>query len=123
MNQRLKNPQIILNNCKSTTTSLVKFITGSLSFELDTHIATVSLAKDQHRVSLNEYFNGKFNALLPQLNPLQQRAVLRAKEFNLSGWLSVIPLERDQFYLSPQEFRDALALRYRKPTLNLPWKL
>ena len=103
-----------------STTSLVKFITGSLSFELDAHIATVSLAKDQYRVSLNEYFNGKFNALLPQLDPSQQRAVLRAKEFNLSGWLSVIPLERDQFDLSPQEFRDALALRYRKPMLNLP---
>ena len=69
---------------------------------------------------MNEYFNEKFNALLPQLDPLQQRAVLRAKEFNLSGWLSVIPLERDQFDLSPQEFCDALALRYRKPMLNLP---
>ena len=76
-----------------STTSLVKFITGSLSFELDAHIATVSLAKDQYRVSLNVYFNGKFNALLPQLDPSQQRAVLHAKEFNLSGWLSVIPLE------------------------------
>ena len=74
-----------------STTSLVKFITGSL-----------------------------FNALLTQLDPLQQRAVLHAKEFNLSGWLSVIPLERDQFDLSPQEFRDALALRYQKPMLNLP---
>ena len=53
-------------------------------------------------------------------DPLQQRSALRAKEFNLSGWLSVLPLERDQFDLSPQEFRDALALRYRKPLLNLP---
>ena len=53
-------------------------------------------------------------------DPLQQRAVLRAKEFNLSGWLSALSLARDQFDLSPQEFQDALALRYRKPMLNLP---
>ena len=42
------------------------------------------------------------------------------KEFNLSEWLSVIPLKQDQFDLSPQEFHDALALRYQKPMLNLP---
>ena len=46
--------------------------------------------------------------------------VLCTKEFNVSGWLSVLPLEKDQFDLSAQEFRDALALRYRKPLLNLP---
>ena len=34
--------------------------------------------------------------------------------------MPVIPLERDQFDLSPQEFCDALALRYQKPMLNLP---
>ena len=120
----ITNPVTAASSCFSSsihsTTSLVKFITGVSSFELDAHVATVSLARDHHRVSLNEYFSCKFDALLPQLDPLQQRSVLRAKEFNLSGWLSVLPLERDQFDLSPQEFRDALALRYRKLLLNLP---
>ena len=46
--------------------------------------------------------------------------MLCAKKFNLSGWLSVLPLTRDQFDLSPQEFRDALVLHYRKPMLNFP---
>ena len=78
---------------------------------MDTHVATVSLAKDHYPASMNEYFNTKFESLFSQLDLLQQRAVLRAKEFNLSGWLSVLPLARDQFDLSPQEFRDALALR------------
>jgi len=36
-------------------------------------------------------------------------------------WLSVMPLERSQFDdLSAQEFRDGLALRYKKPLLCLP---
>ena len=30
-----------------------------------------------------------------------------------------MPLARSQFDLSPQEFRDGLALRYRKPLLSL----
>ena len=46
--------------------------------------------------------------------------MLRAKEFNVSGWLSVLPLVKDQFDLSAQEFRDVLALHYRKPFLSLP---
>ena len=46
--------------------------------------------------------------------------MLRAKEFNVSGWLSVLPLVKDQFDLSTQEFRDALALCYCKPLLSLP---
>ena len=102
-----------------STTSLVTFITGASPFELDTHVATVSLAKDRYRASLNERFNAKFELLLLQLDPFQQHAVLHAKDYNLSSWLSVLPLARDQFNLSPLEFRDALALHYRKPMLNL----
>ena len=34
--------------------------------------------------------------------------------------MSVLPLARCQFDLSAQEFRDGLALRYRKPLLSLP---
>ena len=53
---------------------------------------------------LAELFSARFDNLLPQLDVLQQRTVLRAKEFNLSQWLSVLPLQCDQFDLSVQEF-------------------
>ena len=45
---------------------------------------------------------------------------MRARDGNISSWLSVLPLARSQFDLSVQEFRDGLALRYRKPLLSLP---
>ena len=89
-------------------------------FELDTHIVTVSLAKDHYHASLNNYFHAKFDSLFVQLGSLQQRSVLWAKEFNLSGWLALLPLASDQFDLSPQEFKDTLALHYR---IESPWKL
>ena len=38
----------------------------------------------------------------------------------MSSQLSVVPLESHHFDLSPQEFRDALALHYKKPLLDLP---
>ena len=49
-----------------------------------------------------------------------QWAILRAKDSNISTWLSMLPLVRSQFDLSAQEFRDSLALRYKKPQLSLP---
>ena len=38
---------------------------------------------------------------------------------DLSGWLSVMPTERDNFDLTAQEFRDALAICYKKPLLSI----
>ena len=98
----------------------MKFIVGYSPFELDTYIDTVGSAKDYDQTYLSEHFTAIFDHLLPQLDCLQQRTVLCAKEFDLSGWLFVLPLEKDQFDLSAQQFRDALALPYRKPLLNLP---
>ena len=71
------NPMATASHCYSfsihSTTSLVTFITGASLFELDTHIATVSLAKDHYCASLHGYFNTRFDSLL---DPLQQCAVL-----------------------------------------------
>ena len=45
---------------------------------------------------------------------------MRAKDSNISLWLSVLPLARSLFDLSAQEFKDGLALIYNKPLLTLP---
>ena len=69
-------------------------------------------------IDLN-YYTTLFNNLIGRFDPGQQHAILRAKASS-SSWLSVVPLESHQFDLVCQEFRDALALRYRKPLLGLP---
>ena len=38
----------------------------------------------------------------------------------LSGWLSVIPMEKDNFDLTAQKFCNALAVQYKKPLFNIP---
>lgn len=103
-----------------STTKLVKSIMYSITFELDAHIETVIHAKAHHRQLMSNVFAESFDDLLSTFDTSRQRAILRAKEFNLSSWLAVMPIERDQFDLSAQEFRDGLALRYRKPLLGLP---
>ena len=46
--------------------------------------------------------------------------VNRAKDEKISSWLTVVPVAKHHFDLSAQEFRDSLALRYRKPLQTIP---
>uniref|UniRef100_A0A1X7TP27 Uncharacterized protein n=1 Tax=Amphimedon queenslandica TaxID=400682 RepID=A0A1X7TP27_AMPQE len=46
--------------------------------------------------------------------------VIERNRVSLSSWLTALPIQRDNFNLSPTEFRDAICLRYSKPLLQLP---
>ena len=48
------------------------------------------------------------------------RAVSGAKDKKISLWLNVLPIARHHFNLTSQEFRDALAIRYKKLLLHIP---
>ena len=103
-----------------STALLVQSVVSSANFELDAHFACVSLSKRNYHEQMNSIFTEQFDELLPLFDSSHQRAILRAKDHNISSWLSVLPLARSQFDLSAQEFRDGLALRYKKPLLALP---
>ena len=60
-----------------------------------------------------------FSTLLPQFDGVCLRSVERAKLNALSDCLTVLPTSQDHFDLTAQEFRDALALCYRKPLSNV----
>ena len=102
------------------TKQLVRSIVGFETFELDSHFDHVSFNEQSHCQQLGVTFDEEFDQLLTLFDPMQQRAILRAKDSNISSWLSVLPLARRQFDLSAQEFRDGLALCYKKPLLSLP---
>ena len=55
-----------------------------------------------------------FAVLLPRFSQHQQRTILRVKDNKLSTWLTIVPLAKNHFDLSAQEFWDGLALRYKK---------
>ena len=61
-----------------------------------------------------------FDNIITEIDLIQQRAVLRAKEEKISSWLNVIPVAKHNFDLTAQEFRDSLAIRYKKPLLEVP---
>ena len=110
----------LFNSSIDGTKHLVRSIAGLESFELDSHFDCASSSKQFYRQQLGITFTEVFGQLFGLFDYMQQRAILRAKDDNISSWLSVLPLARSQFDLSAQEFRDGLALHYRKPLLSLP---
>ena len=65
-------------------------------------------------------FEERFLSIVAHLNSEQRRSVQRAKDAKISSWLNVLPVVRYNFDMSATEFRDALAIRYRKLLLNIP---
>ena len=59
-------------------------------------------------------------ALIETFPAFQKRRLLRKFNQKCSGWLTVMPSKDNHFDLSPDEFRDSLALRYGKQPTNLP---
>ena len=65
-------------------------------------------------------FEERFLSIVAHLDCERRRSVQRAKDAKMSSWLNVLPVVRHNFDMSATEFRDALAICYRKPLLNVP---
>ena len=93
-----------------STQVIVKAIKDLIPFELDSHELMLFEAQKEYKRLQHLKHADLFDYICSQLDPIHQRALLRAKDNDLSVWLSVIPTERYNFDLLPQEFRDALAI-------------
>ena len=87
-----------------------KVLVSALQGELSSHEATVLSAKQDYASLHDAQFKQLFDDLLDQFDHIHQRVILRARFNSLSGWLTVLPIEKDHFDLTAQEFRDALAV-------------
>lgn len=58
---------------------------------------------------------GLFQEMIREFDDRHHRCVECTKMNHLSSWFMVLPVSQNHFDLTAQEFRDALALRYRKP--------
>ena len=76
--------------------------------------------KSDYKKSIELNYEEDFNTVIVRFDKNRQRAINRSKDGRLSGWLTVLPIAKFHFDLSPQEFRDALALRYKKSLLRVP---
>ena len=100
--------------------SIIGAIKGLVQFEIQSHLSTIAGVKSDYKKSIELNYEEDFNTVIVRFDKNRQRAINRSKDGRLSGWLTVLPIAKFHFDLSPQEFRDALALRYKKPLLRVP---
>ena len=112
--------QPLYNTSRQATCAIVDSIRNIHCFELDIHDDAIVSAHKGYKRICDSLFDDLFATVSSSLDSLHLRALHRARINDLSGWLTVLPLEKDNFDLTAQEFRDALAVRYRKPLLNIP---
>ena len=72
------------------------------------------------KLELEKNMKDESLALIDSFPDPVRRCIKRKIEFQCSGWLSVIPVEGNHFDMSPNEFRDRLALRYGRTPIDLP---
>ena len=102
------------------TATLTKAIKNGAILDLDCHVNAVLSAHLHDALSRDVSYNHLFDSLSGEFDSFRQCAILRAKNQNILAWLTALPLVRNQFYLSAQEFRDGLALQYKKPLIQMP---
>jgi len=89
-------------------------------FEPSLHEDLLLVARRRYQKQLDAKNRDLFTAVCSELDPSHQRALKCSLDNDLSIWLSVMPTKRDCFDLTAQEFRDTLAVRYKKLLLSIP---
>ena len=112
--------EMLYNSSKESTKVIVNAIRGEQEFEIDTHTSRLLEVKADNLNKRKILFNEKLNSIMGSSSSTLQRVISRANEGHISAWLTVLPSQKSNFDLSAREFRDALAMGYKKPLLNVP---
>ena len=111
---------VIFKCSRRATDLIVQSIKDDQVFEIGAHVNCLKEVKSETLESKTLLNVEKFETILSHFDQPRQRAILRANKEKTSSWLTVLPLVKNHFDLSAGEFRDGLAIRYRKPLLNVP---
>lgn len=132
---RLGGLKIIINPTEScefsytlsrrATDVIVCSLKTHTKYDPDTHYDTLSTVQSEMHAHKDLALEDKFKTNIQKLSSLQRRAVQRATDSKLSSWLNMffLLLKTTLICLPVHEFRDALALCYKKPLLRIFWKL
>ena len=110
-------PQFVTS--REATSYLSEVICKGSNFDLNAHDSQRQFAFSK-KVEYEKLSKIESAAILDSFPEPRKKCIQRKLEFQCSGWLSVIPVEGNHFDMSPNEFRDALALRYGRTPIDLP---
>jgi hypothetical protein len=109
-----------LENSKKTSEIVIEAIKGKRGYNSLDHRNQMEIARKEFKRHQDIIDTEKLETVNSDLDAMHKRALNRIIENKTSGWLTVLPLSQYQFNMSAVEFRDALALRYRRSLLQLP---
>jgi hypothetical protein len=98
---------------------LINTIKGQREFNSEDHRIQTNLARSNLGVQQKNADSALMSTILAIQDVTSRRTLQRIRQHKTSSWLTVLPLVQHHFDLSAVEFRDALALRYRRPLLRL----
>ena len=118
----IKTAKIAYTTSRAGTRNIVDAIKGKMEFSLPDHNDLMSDAMANMHTTLQQQDEVILHSTLAnsELNAKTRRAIQQAVEGKTSSWLTALPIAHHHFDLSATEFRDALALRYNRPLLNMP---
>ena len=99
---------------------IVQALKGLQPYTIEDHITAVKKGQVDLKERKGLIFYDSFNDIIGTFGLQQQRVIKRAKSEKLSSWLSVLPIKKHNFNLSPVKFRHGIAIKCKKHLLCVP---
>ena len=103
---------------KIATSFLTQTIITGTPLDISLHEASLRNGANEKQI-LEKQLQTDTLALIESFDDSRKRSLVKKLNQKCSAWLSVIPSKSNHFDLSPDEFRDAIALRYGRTPSNL----
>ena len=114
-----KTADQVYSASRNAVSILMESITKQSPFNITDHYLCVTQSRQDQLAIQKERNESDFKEAVSLFDARHQRAILRSRD-SLSHWLCALPVLKDNFNLSSQEFRDAICMRYLKPLVSLP---
>ena len=99
--------------------SIVDHLMGKEMFSVADHGDVFMRACNTRRLKQKEVDMINLDRTLSLFDDGKVRAIRRSIDGKSSNWLNVVPVLRYGFVLAEREFRDAIALRYKRPLVEM----
>ena len=108
------------NTSKEATSVLQDAVRTGVSVMSHDYLVNCRLTLRKAQIAANKLNKERLSTLLDNMPAAQNRCLSRIIEGESSGWLTVLPLASGGFDLSATQFRDQLAIRYKREPVAMP---
>lgn len=116
----VRSAKLSFETSRAGSEELVRAITSGGELDMAEHLTKSFNAKQEARKKRQELDDALLDRTLALFPFGRRRAIERSVNSKSGGWLSVMPLTKHDFDLSPYEFRDAIAIRYKRQPIKMP---